>query len=189
MADQLTAMRPAPVATHHEDAAARIDSWWRLPSAAAADEAARAALAAMPRADGLLRFSVLRSPSEPLVFLQSLWTSAPAREHYVRHVAASPRASVDDKVPGIERDRALTEVIGAVTFADAPAAKWVTRRLPATDVRALAERELARPRTEPGLVRVAVGAGEGEVVVVEEWTASASPDGVFYEPVGAVAPV
>lgn len=178
------------------EAKARIDSWWRLPTAAAADEAARGALELMPWSAGLIRFAVFRSPTEPTVFLQSLWTTAAARDHYVHHVAPVPRASIDDRVPQIERQRSLTEVVAVVTHADAVAAKWTTRRLPATaeaDLHALVSHETARLREgqPPGLVRATVGIGHDldgkptEVIVTEEWS---DPDLSGYAPFGAVTP-
>ncbi|GCE00476.1 hypothetical protein [Embleya hyalina] len=197
--NQTRAMRPTHVATHHDDATARIDSWWRLPTAAAADEAARGALEVMPRTDGLIRFSVLRSPTEPTLFLQSLWTTAAARDHYVHHVAPIPGAAVNNRVPDIERDRSLTEIVAVVAHVDTVAEKWMTRRLPATDeagVQTLVKQQTARLRAEntSGLVRATLGVGRDEdgnpieVIVIEEWSGSTHSDVLAYEPFGAVAP-
>ncbi|MDA3643206.1 hypothetical protein LZ318_20635 [Saccharopolyspora indica] len=194
MTDEQTRMRPVQAAAHHDDARARIDSWWLLPTAEEADAAARGALEVMPRADGLLRFSVLRSPAEPALFLQSLWVTAAARDHYVQQVAAAARASVDERAPGIQRDRALTEIVAEVVHSDAVAGKWVTRRLPVVEsAQARVDEEVDRLRGEdaPGLVRASIGLARGErgepveVVVVEERSGGV----LGYEPVGAVAPV
>jgi quinol monooxygenase YgiN len=193
------AMRPTHVATHHDEAGARIDSWWRLPTAAEAEKAARGALEAMPWSEGLIQFSVLHSPGEPTLFLQSLWTTAAARDHYVHHVASTPRAAVDDQVPGIERDRALTEIVAVVAHVDTVAEKWTTRRLPATDdagVQALVQQQTARLRDErtQGLVRATLGVGRDEdgnpteVVVIEEWAGPTRSDLLAYEPFGAITP-
>jgi quinol monooxygenase YgiN len=197
--NQARAMRPTHVATHHDDAKARIDSWWRLPTAAEADKAARGALEAMPWSAGLIRFSVLRSPAEPTLFLQSLWTTAAARDHYVHHVAPIPRAAIDDRVPAIERDRSLTEIVAVVAHVDTVAEKWTTRRLPATDeagVQALLKQHTARLRGEEtqGLVRATLGVGRDEdgnpieVIVIEEWSDSTHSDVPAYEPFGAITP-
>ncbi|MEU9982082.1 hypothetical protein [Streptomyces sp. NPDC050856] len=197
--NQARAMRPTHVATHHDDAKARIDSWWRLPTAAEAEKAARGALEAMPWSDGLIQFSVLHSPAEPTLFLQSLWTTAAARDHYVHHVASIPRAAIDDRVPDIERDRSLTEIVAVVAHVDTVAEKWITRRLPATDdagVQALVKQQTARLRGEktPGLVRATLGVGRDEdgnpieVIVIEEWSDSTHSDVLAYEPFGAITP-
>jgi quinol monooxygenase YgiN len=191
-------MRPVGVAARHSTARARIDSWWRLPTGAEADEAARIALEAMPSAEGLIQFSVHRSPEEPALFLQSLWTSVAARDHYVRNVAATASAAVDDRAPNIARDRLLTEIVHVIDHTDRIAEAWVTRRLPAQDTagaRALAQQEDHRLRAEPstGLVRASVGIGRGEavpveIVVVEEWAGPVPTDGPAYRPFGAVEP-
>ncbi|WP_166027936.1 hypothetical protein [Streptomyces chilikensis] len=197
--NQARAMRPTQVATHHDDAKARIDSWWRLPTAAEADKAARGALEAMPWSDGLIQFSVLHSPGEPTLFLQSLWTTAAARDHYVHHVAPIPRATIDDRFPDIERDRSLTEIVAVVAHGDTVAEKWITRRLPATDdasAQALVARQTARLRGEKtqGLVRATLGVGRDEdgnpteVIVIEEWSGSTHSDVLAYEPFGAITP-
>lgn len=194
MTDQQT--RPVQVAAHHFDAQARIDSWWLLPTAEEADAASRGALEVMPGTDGLLRFSVLRAPAEPALFLQSLWATAAARDHYVHQVAAVPRAAVDERAPGIQRDRALTEIVAELVNSDADAEKWVTRRIPVVgDAQAMVDQEVARLRGEdaPGLVRASIGLARGEdgepveAVVVEERIGSTG-DLLAYEPVGAVAP-
>jgi hypothetical protein len=196
---QVRAMRPTRVATHHDDAKARIDSWWRLPTAAEADKAARGALEVMPWSDGLIQFSVLHSPAEPTLFLQSLWTTATARDHYVHHAASIPRAAIDRRVPDVERDRSLTEIVAVVAHVDTVAEKWTTRRLPVTDgggVQALVKRQTARLRGEqtPGLVRATLGIGRDEdgnpieVIVIKEWSDSTHSDVLAYEPFGAVTP-
>ncbi|RKT85545.1 hypothetical protein SAMN05421805_11853 [Saccharopolyspora antimicrobica] len=195
MTDQQIQTRPVQPAAHHDDAQARIDSWWLLPTAEEADAAARRALEVMPRTDGLLRFSVLRAPAEPALFLQSLWTTAAARDHYVHQVAAAPRAAVDERAPGIQRDRALTEIVAVVAHSELVAEKWVTRRIPVVeDARAQVDREIARLRGHdaPGLVRASIGLARDEhgepveVVVIEERNGPTG-DVLGYEPVGAVA--
>ncbi|UUS34612.1 MULTISPECIES: hypothetical protein [Streptomyces] len=197
--NQGRAMRPTRVVAHHDDAKARIDSWWRLPTAAKADEAARGALEVMPWSDGLIQFSVLHAPTEPTLFLQSLWTTAAARDHYVHQVASIPSAAIDDRVPDIERDRSLTEIVAVVAHVDTVADKWITRRLPATDdagVQALVKQEAARLRgeKEPGLVRATLGVGRDEdgnpieVIVIEERSGSTHSDVLAYEPFGAITP-
>lgn len=196
MTDQQPQMRPVQITGHHDDARARIDSWWRLPTVEEADTAARRALEVMPASDGLLRFSVLRAAAEPVVFLQSLWTTVAARDHYVRQVASVPRAAVDAQAPGIQRDRALTEIVAEVVHADAVAEKWVTQRFPVVgDAQALVDQQVTRlsGQDAPGLVRASLGLARGEdgepveVVVIEERT-GVTGDVLAYEPVGAVTP-
>ncbi|PPK63675.1 hypothetical protein V5P93_002235 [Actinokineospora auranticolor] len=181
-------MRQTTVSGHAVTAGVRIDSWWRLPTPEEADAAAEAALAAMPAVAGLLRFSVLRSPTEPTLFLQSLWVDAPHRDAYVQNVAAAPRAAVDEKVPTIIRDCALTEITHVIVHAETPAASWRTRRIPTTDPHALAAEEESRLRRTPPapLLRASIGITPTEVVVIEEWTGVAPAPA--YLPLGAVTP-
>ncbi|MER7009897.1 hypothetical protein ABT324_00515 [Saccharopolyspora sp. NPDC000359] len=195
MTDHEPRMRPVRVATHHDDAQVRIDSWWLLPTAEAAEVAARRALEVMPRTDGLLRFSVLRAQGAPGLFLQSLWATAAAREHYVQQVAVVPMAAVNEHAPGIQRDRALTEVVAGIVHSGADAEKWVTRRSPVDGgAQAAVDREVARLRGQdaPGLVRASMGLARGErgepveVVVIEERNGPTG-DVLAYEPVGALA--
>ncbi|MBM7774995.1 quinol monooxygenase YgiN [Actinokineospora baliensis] len=172
---------------------ASINSWWRLPTAADAAAAARGALSAMPRVEGLIRFAVLRSPTEPVLFLQSLWASRTARDHYVDTIASTARAAVDTLVPTIERDRSLTEIRHTITHTDRAARSWTAHRLPVLDLVAahgLARRESLRLRTTPppGLARATIGVTDDdtpEVVVVEEWADTLPTDA--YLPFGVIS--
>ncbi|MCE7011429.1 hypothetical protein LWC34_52760 [Kibdelosporangium philippinense] len=83
-------------------------------------------------------------------------------------------------MPNIERQRSLTEVVDAATYADTDARRWTVRRFPAADHAAQLHDE-----QPPGLVRatVAISHDQTEVIVTEEWSDS---DGSGYEPFGVV---
>ncbi len=87
----------------HPGAGVINPSLWTLESPVAQRAAAEAALSAMPASPGLLRFSVFRGLDDLTLFLLSQWTDAAARDAFLATNAA-PRASVDEKVPGIRRD-------------------------------------------------------------------------------------
>ncbi|MCY1075392.1 antibiotic biosynthesis monooxygenase [Archangium lansingense] len=78
-------------------------SLWTLESPAAQQAAAEAVLSAMPASPGLLRLSVFRGLEDLTLFILSQWTDAAARDAFLA-TNGTPRAAVDEAVPGIRRD-------------------------------------------------------------------------------------
>lgn len=84
-------------------AAAVVLSAWTLESSAAQDDAAQAALAAMPPTDGLVRYSVFCGVDDLTLLHVSQWTDEPARDAYLVDTSR-PRMRVDAAVSHIRRD-------------------------------------------------------------------------------------
>lgn len=78
-------------------------SAWTLESTSAQDDAAQAALSAMPATHGLLRYSVFCSVDDRTLLHVSQWTDEPARDAYLAD-SSRPRIAVDKEVAGILRD-------------------------------------------------------------------------------------
>ncbi|QEW03517.1 hypothetical protein [Microbacterium lushaniae] len=83
-------------------ATAAFISCWRLRDRQHQSDAAEAALATMPAAPGMVRFSVLRALDDDTLLVLAQWTDPATRDVYLADTR-SPRGTVDALVPGIER--------------------------------------------------------------------------------------
>ncbi|MCK6067935.1 MULTISPECIES: antibiotic biosynthesis monooxygenase [Microbacterium] len=77
-------------------------SCWNLRDRQHQLDAAEAALATMPAAPGLVRFSILRGLEDDTLLVLAQWTDADARDGYLADTHI-PRDTVDARVPGIQR--------------------------------------------------------------------------------------
>jgi hypothetical protein len=81
-----------------------LASRWSLANAETQIAAAKACLAEMPEASGLVRYSIFSGMDDPILFHLAQWESATARDHYMQVLSAQPNAAVDAKVARILRD-------------------------------------------------------------------------------------
>ncbi len=81
-----------------------LASRWSLANADTQMAAARACLAEMPEASGLVRYSIFTGVDDATLFHLVQWETGAARDHYLQVLSAQPNAAVDAKVARILRD-------------------------------------------------------------------------------------
>jgi hypothetical protein len=81
-----------------------LASRWSLANADTQMAAARACLAEMPEASGLVRYSIFRGVDDAALFHLAQWQNGAARDHFMQVLSAQPNAAVDAKVARILRD-------------------------------------------------------------------------------------